>query len=102
MERITSRRLTALQAKERETSQQLSEIKEDIKAEKLKLFEAKYGIKAGSIVRSLRRDGVYKVARVETISDMGKPWVYGCRLIKSGGWGRTQYRLFSDWELVPQ
>lgn len=86
-----------LQIKEKELAAKLRDIREEIKAEKIKLATSKYGVAIGSVVLDKGGDE-YRVVAIDANWD--KPWLIGNPKKKSGVFGIAKRNLYSEWELL--
>lgn len=90
--------LEELRKKQTELRRQLSEVTGQIREEKLRMVEAQYGVKIGSIV--VNNKGIeHRVVNIET--GVGKrPWLEGVPRKKNLEFGTARRNLYSEWTLV--
>lgn len=97
-----SQKLRQLEARERQIELALSDIRQKIRLEHLKIVKGKYGVEIGSIVSSMGKK--YKVFGIRTNyvrhNSCPKPWLSGLLIKKNGTVGIKKVTLYEDWELV--
>lgn len=82
--------------KEKRLRKDLGKVLDEIRAEKLRIVQERYGIKVGSIV--ITKGEEYRITEIDTHWD--PPWVSGNPKKKDGTWSKAVRNIYGDWKVI--
>ena len=88
--------ITELGSKEKRLRKELCDVVEEIRTEKLRLAEEKYGVQIGSVVKW--NDNDFRVTEIDPTWD--PPWLKGNPQKKDGTFGKSVRHIYGDWEVI--